>query len=266
MTRAPYLRLLPALLVAALALSLAPAPALAVQAPTEPEARVLSLVNQARAEMGRVPLYWDDRLADIAQERSDYMASSGTFGHLSSSEMGALFEAHKIIWYYRAEVLVKGTPRTPMESAEEAFVTWKGSSSHWNLLMETEFNYAAFGVTRAADGWYYWTGLLLKGPDRTAPTASMTGASMGKIVSGKRSVTVSWKGADVPLSVLTAGLKDFRLQRRVGSGSWVRVTDWTKATSKAFSLTVGKTYRFRIRARDNNGNKSVWSTVITVKP
>jgi len=31
-------------------------------------------------------------------------------------------------------------------------------------------------------------------------------------------------------------------------------------------LSVGKTYRFRVRARDKNGNRSTWSVALTVKP
>src|SRR5688500_10154613 len=228
-----------ALLAATLMASILPATAGATQAPTDPEARVLSLINEARAGIGRVALRWDARLADVAQGRSDEMAQTGTFGHIGWPILSARIEAEGIVWYYLGEALVKGTPRTPMESAEEAMTTWRNSQAHWDMLSNVEYNYVALGVAVAQDGWYYWSALLLKGPDRTAPTVSMPNAQLGSVGGGTRSVTLSWAGADVPLSVLTAGLRDFRVQRRVGSGDWVRIGDWTTATGRTYSLTVG---------------------------
>jgi uncharacterized protein YkwD len=257
----------PALLVAMLVASIAPATAGAAQAPTDPEARVLSLINEGRAGIGRVALRWDGRLADVAQGRSDEMARTGTFGHIGWPILSARIEAEGIVWYYLGEALVKGTPRTPMESAQEAMTTWRNSQAHWDMLSNVDYNYVALGVAVAQDGWYYWTALLLKGPDRTRPTVSVPDTRMGSVGGGGgRSVTVSWSGADVPLSVLTAGLRDFRVQRRVGSGAWVRIGDWTAGTSRTYSLTVGNTYQFRVRARDHNGNKSPWSAAVTVRP
>lgn len=259
-------RLLAGLLIATFIATLSPTPVGAVQGPSSPEAYALSLVNDARRSMGRVPLQWDSRLGDITQDHSNYMAATGNFVHQDNTKVDSLFELYGIKWSYRAEVIMKGTPRTAMESAEEAVSVWRNSKAHWDLLSAARFNYVAFGVARAADGWYYWTGFLIEGPDRTAPTASVSGTKLGSISAGKRSVTVSWRGADVPLSVNTSGLRDFRLQRRVGSNSWVTVTDWTTRTSKSFSLTVGKTYRFRVKARDWAGNRSTWSAAVTVKP
>lgn len=265
-SRAGMRTLASALLAAVLVASIMPATAGAVQAPTDPEAHLLSLINEARAGVGRIPLRWDARLADVAQERSDDMARTASFGHIGWTTLTAMIKDKGIVWYYLGEALVKGTPREPMQSAEEAMTTWYKSQPHWDMLSNADFNYVALGMARAADGWYYWTALLLKGPDRTPPTANVTGTALGSVSGDKRSVTVSWTGADVQLSVLTAGLRDYRIQRRVGSGSWVRIGDWTAATGKTYSLTVGNTYQFRVRARDRSGNKSPWSAAVTVRP
>lgn len=121
-------------------------------------------------------------------------------------------------------------------------------------------------MRRASDGWYYWTALLIKGPDRTQPVAKKPGASLSARSSGRRTAKIIWSGHDVKLSVLTAGRRDFRLQMRVGSGAWHKVTKWTTAKSKKFSLKAGRTYRFRVRTRDKAGNKSSWSAALVVKP
>ncbi len=93
----------------------------------------------------------------------------------------------------------------------------------------------------------------------------MTGSQLGGMVDGKRQVNVSWTGQDVSLSVLTAGLRDFKLQKRVGTGRWVRVTKWTTATGRSLQLRIGRTYSFRVRARDAAGNRSDWSVILRVE-
>ncbi len=256
--------LLAALLAMAIVTPLGSSATLADQAATQPEQHALDLINQARAGEGKVALRWDSRLADIAQWRSDYQAVNG-FGHLSSWDpILNRMDAKGIVHYGYGEVLVWGTPRTPMQSAEEAVATWHASQTHWAWLSSVDFNYIALGVARDANGWYYWTALLLKGPDRTPPSATMTGSQLGDAASLKRLVTVTWAGEDVPLSILTAGVRDFRLQKRVGSGRWVLVTDWTRSTARTLDLRVGRTYSFRVRARDAAGNRSTWSKVLRV--
>ncbi|HVM30298.1 MAG TPA: CAP domain-containing protein [Candidatus Limnocylindrales bacterium] len=259
-------RLFLILVAALLATAAAPVPAGAVQAPSASEAHLLSLINDARQRAGKVALQWDGRLADIAQYRSDDMARNSYFAHPPMDEMGRLLASKGIAWYRWGETIALNSAATAHASAENTFSQWRNSSAHWNMLMDVDFNYVAFGVARATDGRYYWTGLLLKGPDRTPPQASIVDAKQGSVRDGKRSVTVAWAGREVPLSVLTSGLRDFRVQRKVGTGDWVAVTDWTTATSRSFELAVGKTYRFRVRARDNAGNRSTWSAAITVNP
>ena len=165
-------------------------------------------------------LRWDSRLADVAQRRSDDMVERNYFGHASWDRLTNRVAAEGITWYMLGEALFEGTPRSAMESAEEVIRTWRSSEAHWDLLSSADYNYAALGVARDWDGWCYWTALLIKGPDRTPPVADMTGFRFGGTGGGLRDVTVSWTGEDIELSVLTAGLKDFRLQMRVGSASW----------------------------------------------
>lgn len=254
------------LLIAFLAAALVPAPVAAGQGPNKAEARLHSLISNARKDLGRVPLRWDRRLADVAQYRSDDMAENNYFAHPSSTEMAKLLENEGIVWYRWGETIAWNKESTALASADRTFKQWRNSETHWKLLTDVDFNYMAIGVARGSDGRYIWTAIMLKGPDRTKPKAWMVDAKKGSASDGKRTVTVSWAGRDVKLSVLTSGLCAFRLQRKVGKNAWKMATDWTTATSRKFKLTVGKTYKFRVRARDCAGNKSTWSVAITVKP
>lgn len=266
------LRFLAASLAIAFVTSIGPSAVFADQVATEPEQHALDLINQARAAQGAAALQWDSRLADIAQWRSDYQVANG-FGHLSSwdpilssmNAMGIVYDAY-------GEVLVLGTPRTPMESAVEAVATWRASQPHWDWLSSPAFNYIALGVARDANGWYYWTGLLMhvaataptpppppsplpSPPPPPSPAAYMTGSQLGDAIEGKRRVIVSWSGDEASL---------FRLQKRVGSGRWRAASDWTGSMTRALDLRVGRTYYFRVRARDAAGNRGAWSTVLQV--
>ena len=248
-----------AVLVAAAAMPFAAPIALANSGPSNAEAHALDLINAERAKIGRAALQWDARLADIAQERSNAQADKKRMFH-DLDYVTRRMDQKNIRWFESVgEALLMGTPRSPW---------WEGSSAHWDMLMskQARYNYVALGVARANDGWYFWTAILIVGPDRTAPRAHMSDASARRAAGGSATVTVSWTGDDVQLFSFTSGLRDFRLQRRVGSGSWTTVTDWTTATSKSFDLDNGRTYDFRVRARDERGNKTSWSAPISITP
>jgi uncharacterized protein YkwD len=251
-------RLFVALLALLILLPLGSSVALADQAPTAHQQHALDLINQARVAEGKAALGWDSRLADVAQWRSDYQVEHG-FGHMSSWDpILQRMTAAGINYDAYGEVLVLGTPRTPMASAEEAVAAWRASTVHWDWLSSSQFNYLALGVATDANGWYYWTGLLMHVPETAPPapnpvTAQITGSQLGVKVDGKRLVTVSWSGENATR---------FKLQKRVGSGAWRSVTDWTRMTTKSMNLRAGRTYSFRVRARDVAGNRSPWSEVL----
>jgi uncharacterized protein YkwD len=259
-------RIVPVLLIVLLAAWFAPEPAAAARKATKAEAHLLSLINDARRARGQVRLLWDVRLADVAQARSDDMAKNSYFAHLPKGELPAMLEKKGIEQYRWSEVLAWNKRAKIMKSAEQAFASWRSSDLHWRMLMDKGFNYIALGVAQGRDGRYIWTGLLIKRPDLTPPKASIVSTKLTKASGGKRTVKVTWTGRDVKLSVLTSGLRDYRLQMKVGKKSWQTVTPWSTYTYGRLSLDVGKTYKFRVRARDNAGNRSSWSAAVTVKP
>ena len=106
----------------------------------------------------------------------------------------------------------------------------------------------------------YWTGVFLKGPDRTAPVAQFEGASKRSASGGYIAIKIRWSGADRRLQVLTSGLRYFQVQRRSVGGTW---KSWspTTATEKTVRYYPGRDKEFRVRSRDKAGNWSKWDTV-----
>ncbi|MET1232315.1 MAG: fibronectin type III domain-containing protein, partial [Candidatus Limnocylindrales bacterium] len=107
-----------------------------------------------------------------------------------------------------------------------------------------------------------------KGPDRTGArarfrTSSNASADTVSIASGGyRRMTIKWKGADVRLQVLTAGLASFRVQkRRPGVSDWVTIFYATTKTEMTRRLRKGVLYEFRVRARDKKGNLGSWRSI-----
>lgn len=79
-------------------------------------------------------------------------------------------------------------------------------------------------------------------------TASSTLTSTGAIV------RMVWSAVD------PAGILQYQLQQRTGTGAWVTVALPTKtATSLSKTLTFGHTYAFRMRAEDRLANWSAWT-------
>jgi hypothetical protein len=71
-----------------------------------------------------------------------------------------------------------------------------------------------------------------------------------------------WTGGDPLPQVLTAGVQDYEIQRRVVGGVW-RALGLRTGTSVTETLPRARTYEYRIRARDKAGNIGAW-TLVTV--
>ena len=101
-------------------------------------------------------------------------------------------------------------------------------------------------------------------PDSTPPTTGGLGWSMPAQAIGASTVkvTLRWHGNDVG-----TGVKSYRLERRIGGGSWTAVAPTgTSARSVTTTLTLGTSYGFRVRATDAAGNVGAWATFPTLTP
>jgi hypothetical protein len=77
-------------------------------------------------------------------------------------------------------------------------------------------------------------------------------------------VDLRWTGSDPVLVVGTAGLRGYDLDRREPGGEWKRVRNATRGRSYVREHSPGKTFEFRLRARDNAGNIGKWTDPVTL--
>jgi hypothetical protein len=271
-------RLAPVVLASLVLAGLVPVAHAAGLTLSQAESYEVQLLNKQRAALGLVPVRVDSRLTAIARARSYDMAKKNYFGHQQPDGKWAwdLMTAAGITWYGAGEILAWNHGSADLgPSAENAAQQWRNSPGHYAVIKDVNFNYVGVGV--ALDGEKaIWTAIFMKGPDRTGAWGKMGTATLGSTSTtltsagslvGLRSVSFNWTGADVKLSVLTAGLYTFQLQKRLN-----RATDWmpfitsTTRTGTTVTLTRGKLYEFRVRARDKKGNYGAWSAPIEVRP
>jgi uncharacterized protein YkwD len=259
-------RLLPLVIGLALILPAAAPATAASEGASAIEAKMLSLVNAERTKRGLVALRLDNRLATLARDRSEYQAARdiGSHTHAGGTTVFDMIEAANIRWFAAGEIIAQNRYYpTLLDSAKAAVRGWLGSDSHRAILLSKGYNYVGFGYAMNEGSLRrYWTGVFMRGPDRTDPYADITSAGKAKVSRGVR-VTLRWAGADRRLQVLTSGLRYFEVQRRRPGGTWKSFGTTTK-TVKRVTYARNRTIEFRVRARDKAGNWSRWDT-FTVK-
>lgn len=266
-------RLLPLALGALLLLSVVPVTAAGSDlSPYGAENRVVGLLNAQRRAVGLVPLRVDSRLTLVARARSRDMASKGYFSHdmPDGRHFWDLMNTAGITWYGAGEILAWNTWGTLYESATIAAQQWHDSSGHYALVIKNDYNYVGIGLAIAPDGKKVWTGLLMKGPDRTGAWSRMSTTSLYDSATAStgsaRGAKIRWLGDDYRLQVLTAGFRDFQIGRRVDGGSWTTIVTATTSSYASLTLYRGHRYEFQVRGRDRLGRYGRWSVPVTVTP
>src|SRR6187549_3926545 len=103
--------------------ALAPAASAAVFVPGEElvstaEHDALTLTNKKRTDRGLVALRWDTRLADLARQRAEYMATTGTFSHTQDGKnVFDMMSRAGITWYGGGEIIAWNTAADLAHSA-----------------------------------------------------------------------------------------------------------------------------------------------------
>ena len=226
---------------------------------TAPERRIMTAVNEARAERGLAPLRSDFRLWVLADERAAAMASADVLSHGVAGSIETSLDRRGIQWYGHGEVIAYSSA-SGSAAADHLFELWETSTPHWTLLTSGSFNYLGIGLARSGSGRTYGSIVLTEAKDRTGARARMVSAT----VSGD-DVRWSWRGSDPLLQTHTAGLRDFAVQQRTDRGAWVTVSRATTSTRRtAVNRPRGHWYGLRVRARDRAGNVGPWSAELRV--
>ena len=129
--------LLAAFIAALAALSVGPvAHPAPVQAGTAAnmESKILGWINDARENRGLRPLKIGDKLRNLAGDRASTLARTGDLEHPDC--LGCLLENRDIPFDSCGEVIAYTTWPWGHEAARSIFEGWRGSTTHWNLLMK----------------------------------------------------------------------------------------------------------------------------------
>lgn len=231
------------------------------------EAALLRLVNGDRAKEGLVALRVDPTLARIAGARSADMVRNGYFSHTEpdgDTFVDYLADAD-VRWYAAAETIASDRYPGLDYSLGITRWGWMNSPSHRAILMSDEYNYVGLGLAVSSVGQHRWTAVFARLPDHTGGWVDPGTPALSSASDGRRTVTIGFRAGDTRLQRLTAGLRDVEIQRRVNGGAWESL-GWTTGMSTRRSVTVGRRYDFRFRARDLRGNVGAWSEVVTVRP
>jgi uncharacterized protein YkwD len=241
----------------AFAVALLYAPTASAATPSDAEAMVVGWINNDRIDRGLAPLRTDGDLAAIAGLRASRMASANVMSHTVGGDLAAQLDWYSVAWYRYGETIGWSTAGFPVDSAKAIYRAWMGSSAHRALLLSDQLNYIGVGLGyRSSNNRTYASAVLTESPDHTRPVARVTSAS-------RSGTTVSWtfNGYDPRLQTHTAGLRDYDVQYRVGTGTWSLYRDNTSSTT--FSLANrphGRYYSIRVRATERRGNVGAWSS------
>lgn len=217
---------------------------------------LLDAINTARANKGVAAVQVDARVADIAQARSDDQATRHYFGHLSDSQLAAMYNNRGVPWSKIGEILAANDYPTLDASADFAMNGWRNSSTHWPILTDPAYNFVGVGLAKdAQSGMWIWSVEFAREPVAVvAPSVSFSDTQVLPFSATTRKVRVDWVG-----SAGTYPIKDYKLQYRIGSGSWRTLYKHTTLTTATLKVAHGKKVQFRVRARDTHLNIGAWT-------
>jgi len=248
------------------------------------ESLMVTLVNQVRASYGLKALTVDTRLTSLAEWRSSDMVSHSYFGHLiptSCSYVFSYMDAQGIKYSWAAENI--GWNGYPDDQATQWMFNWfMGSAVHKANILDSRAT--SIGVGAYKGDWRYGSAcgqtgngasypathmytLIFMQASTTETTPPTTSAPYSRLNGGTTlgsstaPVRTTWSGSDA------SGIASYTLQRQVNAGTWATVTlSSATATSITQSLTLGATYRYRLRATDTKGNVSAFLYGPTFEP
>ena len=137
-----------------------PAPAAASTA-TYMEGLIVKWVNHARANRGIAPLRVTTRLTNLAGDRSATLASTQNLIHPSC--LSCVFRSYDIKFSRCGENIAWTSYPWGYQAARSIYNGWKGSSTHWTLLMSRGYHRIGVGVTYRSSNHVTWAAAELAG-------------------------------------------------------------------------------------------------------
>src|SRR3990172_6340048 len=128
-------------------------------------------INDARAQRGLPALQLDARLVGLSGDRAATLASKDQLSHDVAGCLSCQLESRGIAWNLYGEVLASNSWPWGSESARVVFESWRDSTSHWDVLMNPQFDSIGVGVAQSATGVTYASAALIDVPGAgAAPT------------------------------------------------------------------------------------------------
>lgn len=159
-TRLLFVAVLAALAVFSAGPMSSPTPADAGTAGTM-EANLLSWINAERNKKGIPSLRLPAKLVDLAGDRAKKMASTGELDHLNC--LACKLRKRGVSFDTCAEVIAYTTYPWGDRAARSIFNGWKGSSTHWGILMSGSYDRIGIGVAHRSSNKSTWAAAVLTG-------------------------------------------------------------------------------------------------------
>ena len=125
------------------------------------EGLLVKWINNARENRGVPPLRVGSLLTSLAGDRSATLARTGKLVHPDC--LSRVFRKRGISFTSCAEVLATTTYPWGYEAARSIFRAWKGSSTHWSILMSRKFKQIGIGVAYRSSDHSTWAAGELAG-------------------------------------------------------------------------------------------------------
>ncbi len=126
---------------------------------SDPEGRLLVLINQSRAKAGLRSLKPSRVLGEVARSHSREMSAGNFFSHTNLDGWGPQerLERAGFAWKAFGENIGCG-----QDSPEKILLTWMNSASHRTTMLDPVYTEVGIGLVRGGECRIYWTALFAR--------------------------------------------------------------------------------------------------------
>ena len=126
---------------------------------SDPEGRLIALINHSRAKAGLRPLKPSRLLADVARAHSREMRDGNFFSHANPAGGGPQerLERAGFAWKAFGENIGCG-----QDSPEKILLSWMNSASHRETILDPVYTEVGVGLVRGGECRIYWTALFAR--------------------------------------------------------------------------------------------------------